>query len=271
MGAAPVAWTPASMAAPPKIWLDDESSVTDAGAGSCSQWSDRSGNDYNFTQATSGARPLIVSAGLAGKRTIRFDGTSDSLENNSSGARSIMQNVSNGWLLMVYKKLAVDGSASFRTGFAISRGTTAAVRFAANVSTGSVANARALGARRLDGDGSASLIGSTQDTSFHVALWVMDWSQGDGFIYVDGALDVSNLALTSSGSTSNTTSNAPVRLGAEGATGAAFADIETAAVLVGAAGLPTTDEIDKLFGWAAWRYGLEANLPGGHPYASAPP
>ena len=182
-----------------------------------------------------------------------------------------MQNVGNGWLLMVYKKLAIDESASFRAGFAISRGTTPAVRFAASLSTGSVANARALGVRRLDWDGSASLIGANQDTSFHVALWLMDWSQGDGFIYVDGALDVSNLSLTSSGSTSNTTSNAPVRLGAEGSTGVAFADIEAAAVLVGAAGLPDTDEIDKLFGWAAWRYGLEANLPGGHPYASAPP
>ena len=34
---------------------------------------------------------------------------------------------------------------------------------------------------------------------------------------------------------------------------------------------PTTAERQKLEGWAAWKYGLQANLPGGHPYASAAP
>jgi hypothetical protein len=34
---------------------------------------------------------------------------------------------------------------------------------------------------------------------------------------------------------------------------------------------PTTAERQLLEGWAAWKYGLQANLPGGHPYKSAAP
>ena len=34
---------------------------------------------------------------------------------------------------------------------------------------------------------------------------------------------------------------------------------------------PTSTEREKLEGWGAWKYGLEANLPGGHPYLSAAP
>lgn len=34
---------------------------------------------------------------------------------------------------------------------------------------------------------------------------------------------------------------------------------------------PTTIDYQKYIGWAAWRFGLQANLPGGFPYAAAPP
>jgi hypothetical protein len=34
---------------------------------------------------------------------------------------------------------------------------------------------------------------------------------------------------------------------------------------------PTAAERQRLEGWAAWQYGLQANLPGGHPFSSAAP
>lgn len=34
---------------------------------------------------------------------------------------------------------------------------------------------------------------------------------------------------------------------------------------------PTTDEVERLEGWAAWRFGLVSNLDAGHPYKSAAP
>ncbi|MFN3522231.1 MAG: hypothetical protein ACK4YQ_08270 [Phenylobacterium sp.] len=34
---------------------------------------------------------------------------------------------------------------------------------------------------------------------------------------------------------------------------------------------PTMDEVERLEGWAAWKYGLQANLPSGHSYKTAAP
>jgi hypothetical protein len=42
--------------------------------------------------------------------------------------------------------------------------------------------------------------------------------------------------------------------------------VPTAAALIVSSAIPTDAEIDRLNGWAAHKYGLTANLPGGHPY-----
>lgn len=269
------AWTPASLLVPPHLWLDENSSVTDAGAGACSQWNDRSGNAYHFVQATGANRPLIVAAGLNGKRTIRFDGTSQRMTTAVAGSGSIYRNTGAGWAFAVYKKTGTDGGATSRTLFTATNGSDGSSRFVVNA--GVNANTPALFARRLDGDATATLhAASASGTAFHMLMWRMDWANGDGFIDVDGANSSSNLALTSSGNTSDTSSVRVLMLGGypgdvSGSAAVNLSDVEVGTVLSGSGSMPSAAEVDKLFGWAAHNWGLAANLPSGHPYKSAPP
>jgi len=56
-----------------QLWLDgaDTNSLTLSGS-SVTQWNDKSGNGYNFTQATSGNQPTYSSASLNSLNTITF-------------------------------------------------------------------------------------------------------------------------------------------------------------------------------------------------------
>ena len=56
---------------------DARAGVTDDGSGLCSAWADQSGNGFNATQTTAGARPAISSTG--GLASLLFNGTSHQL------------------------------------------------------------------------------------------------------------------------------------------------------------------------------------------------
>ena len=63
-----------------QLWLDaaDATSITQSG-GTVSQWNDKSGNGYNFTQATTSNQPTFVSSGTNGLSLLRFNGTNQYL------------------------------------------------------------------------------------------------------------------------------------------------------------------------------------------------
>ena len=265
-------WSPSQLATPPRLWFNDDSSVTDAGSGACSQWNDVSGNSLHVTQNTSGARPTIVNNEQNGRRIIRFDGTDDYMTTTGANALNMWQNQGKGWIAAAYKKRNTDGAGTARTVIA---GDNGSLSTRLNMSAGSTiaANKPSSSARRLDADSAAQLTASaTAAGSYVMALMLMDWTNGDGFLWVNGALDVSNTSLTSSGNTSNT-AGSRVTLGAFSSSLPAvngFGDIDLAEILCGRA-LPTSTEIDKTFGYLAWRWGLAANLPAAHPYRYAAP
>jgi hypothetical protein len=62
------------------LWLDaaDATTITEA-SGVVSEWSDKSGNGYDVSQATPGARPVVSAAAQNGLDAIAFDGTDDLL------------------------------------------------------------------------------------------------------------------------------------------------------------------------------------------------
>ncbi len=63
------------LALQPKLWLDasDLTTITES-AGAVSEWRDKSGNDYAFTQATSTAQPTTGSTTQNGLNVLSFDG-----------------------------------------------------------------------------------------------------------------------------------------------------------------------------------------------------
>lgn len=267
-GAAP--WTPALLLVPPKIWLDDGSPITEI-AGACSSWDDRSANGWHFSQTNSSLRPAVVAGGLNGRRVIRFDGTDDVLLNTSTGARSIMSNTGAGWAFVVGNTRAVGAASQQVLLFPISTnvGTNRFGLFAA-YSTGSP---RIVMASRLADGGSAhEMIASASPGfgSWSMQLFERDWSGGRAAIWLDGEKSNETTGLAT-GSTSSGASNTAVYLGTNGPSASAPWRGDLAVLIVGSGSLPSVADIDRLFGWAAWRYGLVDELPVGHPYKLSAP
>lgn len=265
-------WTPADLPVAPHIWADWDSDVTDV-SGDASAWSNSKGSIGGSFTSGSGVRPQILAAELGGKRVLRFDPTtSDRMLLTSSAAGDLFRNTGAGWGFMVVKKRGTDGAGTSRVAFYAPQNS-AATRFQMAVGATAATNVNQLAARRLDSDTTAMLNGTATPGAWTIRADFMDWSAGDGFIYLNGSLDSSNLSLTTSGSTSNTAgSDTRVSLGGtSSSTPSGFADIDLACILVGAGSLPSTDDRQRIEGWAAWQLGLEGNLPIGHPYKDDPP
>lgn len=247
-------WTPADLGTPPLFWVNDDSNVTDAGSGACSQWDDISGNNFHVTQGTNSLRPLIVTSGLNGRRTIRADGTDDRLTNSNATFRDAYRLKSSAWLACVFKKNGT-GTTGIRFVFYSSTNTLGAARFSF-CSTAVGTDTPQLRVRRLDGDAVTGLdSGASIGTEWNAWLIIMDWSTGDGFIYKNGSLDVQNLSLTTSGNTSNTGAANEIAL-FNLATGGFASGIELAELATGSNYIPTGTEINNFFTYFSGRWGI---------------
>jgi hypothetical protein len=85
-----------------------------------------------------------------------------------------------------------------------------------------------------------------------------------------GAFNTLNSAWGSSANNENLASSG-IFVGAATAAKAFPFYGEIACIVWGSGSIPSVDEIDKLMGWAAHKYGLTAKLPANHPYKSTPP
>jgi len=97
-------WSPADITT--ALWLDasDESTIT-ASSGRISQWSDKSGNSRNATQATGAQQPKITTAAQNSRSVVEFDPVSSSFQRLSF---SRLANL--GHVFFVAKKNDVDDS-----------------------------------------------------------------------------------------------------------------------------------------------------------------
>lgn len=264
-------WTPINMTAVPQIYLDAQDSVVTDVSGFASAISNLGamGANGDFSQGTSGNRPAILDAELNGKRVLSFDGSNDVLTGGSTAQKNLFRFVSAAWVFTVYKKRSTDGAPAFRYLFYAST-TVAAERFLA-LAGATGANMPALYGRRLDAESSANISASSAVSGYYsMTLHGINYATREGKILVDGSVAVSNPTMTTTaGSTSNTASVNPLSIGAT-VTGAVAADIDLAAI-ISSNTQPSTDDVDRLFGWAAHKYGLTANLPAEHPYKTVAP
>ena len=98
-----------------KLWLDatDSSTLTLNGS-AVSEWRDKSGNDFHFSQGTSNNQPTYT-ATINGKAAIAFDGTNDGLD-RISVTNSSVANATGACAFVVYEISGTDSqSAAFRT------------------------------------------------------------------------------------------------------------------------------------------------------------
>lgn len=265
-------WTPLNMAVVPQIYLDANDSVVTEVSGFVSAISNLGamGSNGDFTQAaTPGRRPDLLPAELNGKDVLSFDGVDDVLLGTTTAQKDLFRNVSHAWLFCVYKKRGAGDANNKYILYTASN--TSVARFA--VLAGSAVNSRPfMIGKRLDADATLGSATAPADVEGYYAMTLFDinYATRAGRIWVDGAVVVTNSTLTAStGSTSNTASSTNLSIGAL-TDGTNKADIDLASFVTSNTA-PSTDDIDRLFGWAAHKYGLTANLDSGHPYKTIPP
>ena len=274
VSAGAVLWTPLNMAVVPQIYLDAQDSVVTDVSGACSAISNLGamGASGDFSQATADNRPSILSAELNGKRVLRFGGDNDVLLGSSADQKNIFRNVSAAWVFIVYKKRSTDVTPTTRALFYSTVGGNTLSRFSvyAGLGVAGEENKPLMRVGRLDADTTANLPASSAHSGAYVmTLHAVNYGSRVGRIYIDGEVDAENATLTTAGSTSDTQAQEALSLGAfYTAGGATDADFATAVI---SNTTPSDGDIDKLFGWAAHKYGLTASLPSGHPYKTIAP
>lgn len=88
-----------------KLWLDasDTSSITSS-AGAVSQWNDKSGNAYNFVQATATNKPTTGTRTKNSLNVIDFDGTTDYMSaNTAASVWNFMHNTTGSTVFIVWQ------------------------------------------------------------------------------------------------------------------------------------------------------------------------
>lgn len=264
--AAGALWTPAEIA--PAIWYDTSDSATVTLVGSvASAISNKGTLSYNLTQGTSSARPLLDAASLNGLDTLRLDGDNDRLE-NSNGV-NLLRNSSGGMTFVVKKTNTVTtGQEIFgvrqqgarRVLLAEYTGVTGVVNIVRSLRTD---NGSATTETRLDTT-------STVDTDWHFLSAVTNFGEAKLTLVLDGTVEAHTDSFGTAGNTSNTDA-ARIRMGcgtANTASGFFNGNIAEVIIIETDVSLVTRQLIE---GYLAWKWGLQANLPSGHPYKDAAP
>jgi hypothetical protein len=263
------AWTPAALGADLALWLDaDDAGTITLNGSTVAQWNDKSGNNRHVSQAVATAQPTYLSVGFSGKPSLRTDGT-DTL---TAGTTSLGRNV--GGLTAAIVGMHPVG-ATFNSNacdiiiYSASVGPTR-MYLGPNPSA-STSNRYAVAGRRLDGDAFASVSSSTDSLANRGNPWIRIGQRAytDGVVnhWTNGTQDITSFALQGAGNTSDTNSAQAIIFGG---VSNAPANTQLSEIVVTHSTM-TTDDRQKLEGYLAWKWGLEANLPAGHPYKTTPP
>jgi hypothetical protein len=280
----PVLWTPHHLPRQPDFFLDNTSVITDV-SGNASQWNrcphfpagsfaGQNTSNWHVYQTNAANRPQIIDTGLNGLRTIRADGSNDFMiataaAEGANSSKDIFRNKTAGYCFFVFKRTSLSSTGLPQTIFN-NMGSTNSIRFATGINAASTKIRLAV--RQIDtGDLYVMLSDSNvEDTEWHIGMCVMDWSSRTGKIYIDGVLDTENTTLTpSAGPTVDTASSVyPSIFARDGSIDPG--NIELAEIFAHGV-LPSNDDIDRMFGYAAHKWGLTGNLPAEHPYKTSPP
>jgi hypothetical protein len=242
-------WTPDAIA--PAGWYDasDAATITSSN-GAVSHWTDKSGNGLNLSQSNQSLRPLTGSVSINGGNAIKFDG--DTLISSSNPFAPLIQDA------MVMAVHRVDALATGSTLFSLSGSIKTASRWQAHAPWGSEVifdtGGTSAGRRVSNSYGTAvgdiALLGLYGSTTNNVQQ-----------IYKNGVL----LRGDTSGHSVATIGNISVGSGAN----TQFQRTSIGEIVI-LNGTVSTDDRQKLEGYLAHKWGLEARLPATHPYKADP-
>lgn len=243
-----------------RLWLDgaDAATITQSG-GTVSQWNDKSGNGYNFTQGTTAYQPTFVSGGTNGLSLLRFNGTDQYL-----GGGTTLNIGTSDIAIFAVCKYASDASLQSSYIFAKSLYGGAAARILFGVQSMGI------------GDGTGGNIwwqGSSYESSYasyHSVEFVTTRASGTNTFYANG----SQFHQISPGvdTSTNWTSGYNMIVGGynNGSGGISppqsglYMKGDICEILLYAATITTTQR-QTIEAYLAQKWGLTASLPAGHP------
>lgn len=248
----PKLWRPSNIGSSLALWLDAEDSASITLNGSAvSQWNDKSGNGRNATQATAASQPAYSASGLNNKPAVSFDGINDVL---------------------------LHDAISLKTIYAVAK-TTATTTFKSIAGAQATVGTGPEGAYYLQG-------GNPARTSRFLIKTQNGVYSSDGDIFdsgvpfsLGGVIDSGNNITVYLNGKAGPPSAASGTMGiGQSYVGAAFfsgaiTDFwlgEIAEVIVSNNSL-TTSERQRIEGYLAWKWKLQANLPSTHPFKNLPP
>ncbi len=241
-----------------RLWLAADKILGLSGGAAVATWADASGRNNDATQTTAGAQPTYQTAVINGLPVVRFDstGTADWLNLGTTDFLAATNGVGAIAFFAVTAMSSTD--ATTRDYLSISTPTGANARLKAGQRAPAGAGVWGMTARRADADAAASIEDGTDNTAWHVHGAVMDYANGAGFLYLDGAQIGTNAALTSAGTTAATNSVAAA-VGARGDGLGEFwpGDIAELIVYVGVAKIADADR-DLVTGYLLGKYNLVA-------------
>jgi hypothetical protein len=243
------------------LWLDaaDSNTISFSSGTNVSAWNDKSGNGNTATQATTGLQPVLLDNGI-------YFGSTQFLNLLSSGA--ILQNVPYACGFVVANVTQAQTQNTNRGGILIiSNGTSGNTRF--TLSLDNINNpAPGVLARTLDAD-SVSVAGESTTYTYNsrfLSVGEANYSAGTLKEFLNGTQSGGTISITS-GNTSNTTSIATPTINVNSAVQRLTNTYVYELILFRTA--LTTTQRQQIEGYLAYKWGLQASLPVGHPYSTA--
>ena len=241
-------WTPSKIDT--ALWLDaaDADTIT-LNSGNVSQWDDKSGNARHYTQGTSAQQPAYLTAEVNGLNVLDFNGSSHNLERITTDKGLPVSTEMT--VFEVFRRASV-GILSNLLGGANASGTPYSLQWWTD-------NVRYSGLRNLNaGFGTHG----TADTA-------------TGHFISSLKRDATNVTLWSNGTQVGTpqaaqSASASPNLLYVGRRATNYHNGQILEIIAVASALSDADR-QKIEGYLAWKWGLEANLPADHPYKAAAP
>ena len=241
-----IPWTPAQITT--ALWLDaaDSSTVTTV-SGAVSQWNDKSGNDINFSQPTSGLRPYYAPGFYNNLGAVQFTNgpwmqASYSYFLDQISFFSVHIRTGGGYSRLISMASASGQDFSTTQGIALLYGVTAGCALYRN----------------------NGVIASTSATNSAWCLVDSERSSGTGRIALNGGTYVSGTTSAETHIIQRTRIGNDISALDSGLLGYIGEQIVVT-------GTMSSLVRQKLQGYLAWKWALQDNLPSDHPYKSAAP
>jgi lysophospholipase L1-like esterase len=245
-------WIPTDLGTKLKTWLRPEAFAGSAEAANLSTWTDASGNGNDFAGAGASGPPAVTATnGLNGFKAIYFTKNSGSYYKPATSPTTYTSGRTSTSTFFVCRNASVAAT----NGGPVSAWGSNADEYWPLASDGKLY--LGYGATTRKSSITISPVDLTQWHVFGMVSAASDWR-----LHIDGN--------TTFSTTTNTVGNGTdPRIGYNLAIGTAFGGYLEEVVDCNTA--LTTTERQLVEGYLAWKYGLQANLPAGHPYLSAKP